>query len=319
MARPLRIQFTNAVYHVMSRGNGGADIFFDDDDREGFLDLLGRFAHRFNVQIFAFCLMSNHFHLFIRTREPNLSDAMRWLNSAYAGGFNRRHRRRGHLLQGRYKAVLVDEETHWFRLSAYIHLNPVRARLVSDAEEYEWSSCRDYTRSPVRFKWLDTWPVLAPYGTGEAAKFEYRRQLLELAGKPGSSWDDLRKSVFLGSRERWQRLCEEHLPEVDRDKAYNYGAGIKPSVDFNEELSRVADALGIMRNDILKGRRKFHCRPALYYHLVENCGMSGSHVAEHMGVSPSAVSQGLRRAREEMNKDSGFRAKLRGINLIIKN
>lgn len=310
MVRPWRIQFSDAVYHVMSRGNGGAEIFLDGDDCRFFLELLGRLASRFNVQIFAFCLMSNHYHLFLRTLEPNLSDAMRWLNSAYSIRFNRLHRRRGHVLQGRYKSVLVDEQSHWFRLSAYIHLNPVRAGIVSDPEEYEWSSCRDYTRPHSRFKWLDSGPVLAPYGTGDAAKLEYRRQLMELAGKPGSFWDDIRKSVFLGSRERWLRLCKEHPPEGDASKVDSYGARITGSVDFYQELSRVARALGVQEDDILLGRRKSHCRPALYYHLVENCGMSCRRVAELMGVSAVAVSLGHRRAREQMDKDAHFRDKL---------
>ncbi len=309
MVRPWRIQFSDAVYHVMSRGNAGSDIFLDDDDLRFFLELLGRFSGRFNVQIFSFCLMSNHYHLFLRTREPNLSDAMRWLNSSYSGRFNRLHRRHGHVLQGRYKSVLVDEEAYWFRLSAYIHLNPVRAGIVFVPEEYEWSSCRDYTRPHSRFKWLDSGPVLAPYGTGDAAKFEYRRQLMALAGKPALFWDDIRNSVFLGSHERWQRLREEHRGG-DASKVYSYGARIGGPVDFYEELSRVALALGIREDDILSGRRKSHCRPALYYHLVENCGMSCRRVAEFMGVSVVAVSLGARRARELMDKDADFRAKL---------
>ena len=117
--------FPDAVYHVTSRGNRRQDIFIDDFDRRDFLDRLGRASVRYNLRIHAFCLMSNHYHLFLRTPEPNLADAMRWINSGYALRLNRRHRQSGHVLQGRYKAALVIEQAHWINLSFYVHLNPV--------------------------------------------------------------------------------------------------------------------------------------------------------------------------------------------------
>src|SRR4030042_175007 len=110
MARPWRLQFPEAIYHLASRGNNRQAIFLDDDDRRTFLDLLGQAAPRFHLTIFAFCLMTNHYHIFLRTAKPNLAAAMHWLNCTYTMRFNRRHRRLGHLLQGRYKAVVVAEQ-----------------------------------------------------------------------------------------------------------------------------------------------------------------------------------------------------------------
>ena len=164
MARPWRIQYEGAVYHVAARGNNRHEIFLDDSDKEYFLNLLARAAARFELRIFAFCLMTNHYHLFLQTETANLSAAMHWLNCAYTVYFNRRHKRIGHLLQGRFKSVLVIDEIHWLHLSMYIHLNPVRAKIVEDPAEYPWSSFRDYTSAKSRFDWLDRDLILENYG-----------------------------------------------------------------------------------------------------------------------------------------------------------
>ena len=152
MARPLRMEFPGAVYHVMSRGNNRAKVS-GEEDRCRFVDLAGRCAVRFELEVFAFCLMSNHYHLFLCTPRGNLSRSMHWRSGLHTQGFNRRHRRDGHLFRGRYRAAVVGDESHRFHLSAYIHLNPVRAGLAEEPAEYEWSSFRDYTRSRSRFAW----------------------------------------------------------------------------------------------------------------------------------------------------------------------
>jgi putative transposase len=126
MARPLRLEFDGAVHHVMSRGIEGRRICADDTDRDIWLEILERAAERFGWRVFAFCLLDNHFHLFLRAPESCLSPGMRQLNGDYAGYFNRRHGRLGPLMQGRYKSVLVEESGHWAELSRYVHLNAVR-------------------------------------------------------------------------------------------------------------------------------------------------------------------------------------------------
>ena len=143
MARPWRIQYPDAIYHVTSRGNNRQEIFLEDEDRRLFLDTLAAVISRFNLHLFAFCLMSNHFHLFLRTPQANLSRAMQWLIGTYTRRFLGRHRRGGHLFQGRFKAALVADEGHWLNLSLYLHLNPVRAGLVEDPAGYEWARFRD--------------------------------------------------------------------------------------------------------------------------------------------------------------------------------
>ena len=140
MARPLRIEFEGALYHVTSRGNARQAIFLDDEDRERFLERLGKVVDRFGWLCHAYCLMTNHYHLLLETPAANLSRGMQLLNGTFTQAFNRRHGRVGHVLQGRFKGILVEKESHLLELARYVVLNPVRAGVVRHPREYGWSS-----------------------------------------------------------------------------------------------------------------------------------------------------------------------------------
>jgi len=144
MARPLRIAYENALYHVINRGHRREAIFTDDKDREEFLSRLAVAQIRFNLTVHGYCLMGNHYHLLVGTPDANLSRAMHTLNSSYASWYRVRHQLVGSLFQGRFKSVLVEEERYLAEVSAYIHLNPVRAGLVNDPGEWRWSSMGHY-------------------------------------------------------------------------------------------------------------------------------------------------------------------------------
>jgi REP element-mobilizing transposase RayT len=143
MARPLRIQFPGAIYHVVARGNARQQIFLQDTDRRRFLEELWRTCDLKNWLVWAYCLMNNHFHLILETAEPTLASGMRDLEGRYALEFNRRYGRVGHLFQSRYKAFLVQRERYLFQLTRYVVLNPVRANLCAAPEDWRWSSYRD--------------------------------------------------------------------------------------------------------------------------------------------------------------------------------
>jgi REP element-mobilizing transposase RayT len=140
MSRPLRIEFSGALYHVMARGDARAAIFLTDQDRQAFIEVLRRACERFQWRLWAYCLMDNHYHLLVETLQPTLSRGMREVNGVYTQAFNRRHQRVGHVLQGRYKAILVDKHSYLLELSRYVVLNPVRARLCEAAGDWPWSS-----------------------------------------------------------------------------------------------------------------------------------------------------------------------------------
>jgi len=140
MVRPLRIQFSGAVYHVTSRGNGKADIYLSDSDRELFLEVLEHVVGRLGWICHAYCLMTNHYHMMIETPKGNLSQGMRQLNGVYTQRFNIAHGRVGHLFQGRFKSILVEKDSHLLALCRYIVRNPVAAGMVNTAEQWSWSS-----------------------------------------------------------------------------------------------------------------------------------------------------------------------------------
>ncbi|MBI1820433.1 MAG: transposase, partial [Nitrospirae bacterium] len=142
MARPLRIQYPGAVYHITSRGNEKKPAYKDNQDRERFLTILQHVNQRYHWICHAYCLMSNHYHLLIETPDGNLSIGMRQLNGVYTQLFNQRRRRTGHLFQGRYKAILIEKDTHLLEACRYVVLNPVRAHMKKGPGAWKWSSYR---------------------------------------------------------------------------------------------------------------------------------------------------------------------------------
>ncbi|HEX7988168.1 MAG TPA: transposase [Duganella sp.] len=164
MARPLRLEFPGALYHVTCRGNRRENIFRDRTDRLAWFVEAERMCQRFHFVVHAFCLMTNHFHLLIETPEGNLGQGMRLLNSAYSQHFNRRHDLAGHVMQGRYHAVLVQKESYLLELARYIVLNPVRAGIVDAPENWEWSSYRFMLNKKSAPSWLTIDWLLAGFG-----------------------------------------------------------------------------------------------------------------------------------------------------------
>ena len=142
MARPLRLEFEGAIYHVTARGDHREPIFQDDSDRNMLLAIVEQAMERFDAVVFAYCLMENHYHFVLRTHQPNLSRLMRHINGIYTQAYNRRHAQVGHLFQGRFKAVLVDKDAYFLEVCRYVDLNPVRASRVTQPGDWAWSSYR---------------------------------------------------------------------------------------------------------------------------------------------------------------------------------
>ena len=216
MSRPLRIEFPGAVYHVTSRGDRRESIFADDEDRVALLAIVEQGLERFDAQMLAYCLMGNHYHFVLHTRSANLSLLMRHINGVYSQRYNRRHGLVGHLLQGRFKAILVDRDAYLLQVCRYVELNPVRAALVDDPADWTWSSYRSHVGLAERLAWLDT-PGLHGYLLGrdaqtpaDAGRASRRYAQLVAAGRDVRLWDDaLNRQVFLGDDgfvERMQAL-----------------------------------------------------------------------------------------------------------------
>ena len=205
MARPLRIEFPGALYHVTSRGNAREPIFLEDDDRRSFLDVLGEAVESSRWLCRAYCLMTNHYHLLVETPEANLSHGMRMVNGLYTQRFNRRHQRVGHVLQGRFGAVLVERETHLLELARYVVLNPVRAGMVALPEAYTWSSLRATLGLSPAPPWLATGALLSRFGS----RARYLEFVREGVGRT-PPWAGVRAGV-LGSED----FVERHSGRIE--------------------------------------------------------------------------------------------------------
>jgi len=198
MARPLRIEYEGALHHVTSRGNRQEAIFEDDKDRQKFLEILGDVVKQMQWVCCGYCLMGNHYHLMIQTPFANLSKGMRQLNGTYTQASNRRHRRVGHLFQGRYKSIVVDSDAYLAELVRYVVLNPVRAGMVAEPGAWPWSSLNAMVGNTPAPSWLTVDAVLDHFaGNREAARRRFAAYVLEGMGNK-DIWQHLQHQIYLG-------------------------------------------------------------------------------------------------------------------------
>ncbi|MDP1767869.1 MAG: transposase [Nitrospirota bacterium] len=278
MARPLRLEFPGAVYHLTSRGNARQDIVADDRDRTDFLSLLAHVIDRYGWLCHAYCLMDNHYHLLIETLQPNLSLGMRQLNGRYTQAFNRRHERVGHLFQGRFTAILVEKEAHLLELCRYVVLNPVRAKMVTHPRQWAWSSYRATVGETTAPAWLTTDWVLSQFGQRMGpAREHYRTFVSEGRGGP-RPWEQLTGQIYLGS----EAFVAEHQPNrVIRDVPRKQTQAQRPTL-------RVL----FQRNDT---------EAWLIYMAYRQYGYRLAEIADHVGVHAATISRRLKRAEQSMS------------------
>ena len=210
MSRPIRIEFHDALYHVTARGDRREDIFEDDQDRQMFLATLEQVITQFNWICHAWCLMDNHYHLLIQTPDGNLSKGMRQLNGVYTQTNNRRHKRVGHLFQGRFKGILVDSDTYLLELTRYVVLNPVRAGMVKNPADWAWSSYRASVGLEPAAPWLAVEGLLAQFAKRRSLAQQRYAQFVAEGIKADSPWSNLKGQVFLGDEQFMQRM-QVHL------------------------------------------------------------------------------------------------------------
>lgn len=242
MARPLRLEYPGAVYHVTSRGNGQDDVFLTDADRLSFLDILANVVAKYNWLCHAYCLLDNHYHLIVETPDPNLSLGMRQLNGVYTQAFNRSRQRVGHVFQGRYKAILVEKESHLLELCRYVVLNPVRAGMVARPDGWMWSSyhATAYAGKVLAYLTVD-WLLGQFSDQRQAARQRYRKFVAAGLAERPRLWKDLVGQVFLGGEHFVARMREQlgdrqEIKEIPRVQRYPG----RPSLDriFADARSR---------------------------------------------------------------------------------
>jgi len=280
MARPLRIEFPGAVYHITSRGNERKAIFIDVRDRKRFLDTLKDVTLRYNWLCHAYCLMDNHYHLLIDTPDGNLSIGMRQLNGVYTQRFNKRHSRVGHLFQGRFKAILLQKDSHLLEACRYVVLNPVRAERVQRPEEWIWSS---YGATAGRMRphpcLVIDW-VLGQFGSKrKMAEAGYRRFVRDGIGVE-SIWNSVRAQSVIGDDDF-----------VDGLDDYVKGRKQIPEIAKSQRFMNKPSLRDIFRLEVLGDRRERDKRigKAVWEH-----GYTQREVADHLGIHFTSVSRILR-------------------------
>lgn len=231
MARSLRLEYEGAVYHITSRGNAQEAIFHADRDRARFLRILGDVVARYGWICHSYCLMTNHYHLLIETPEANLSRGMHLLNGVYTQWFNHQHRRVGHLLQGRFKAIVVEKESHLLELARYIVLNPVRANMVRSEWDWPWSSYRAMSGQTTVPGFLMVDWVLSQFDSDRARAVRAYRRFVQ-QGRGIDVWRDLRAGAFLGTAafvEQLKPLLKERLsdPEIGKRERFVTRPGLE--------------------------------------------------------------------------------------------
>jgi len=285
MARPLRIEYPGAIYHITSRGDARRKIFLDDTDRKQFLVCLGLTIKKYNWLCHAYCLMDNHYHLLIETLDANLSLGMRQLNGVYTQFFNRHHKRPGHVFQGRFKAILVDKENHLLELCRYVVLNPVRSRRVEKPEAWQWSSygATSGLRKIPEFLTAD-W-ILGIFNSekGEAQK-QYREFVKEGLNQR-SPWDRLKGQILFGDDNFVKKFKEllkdkEEIKEIPRQQRYSS----RPSLSELFEKGKVKTKTA---------RNKMIHQAHMHY------GYSLKQIADHVGLHYTTVSKTVKEVEEK--------------------
>jgi len=277
MARPLRIEYGGALYHVTSRTNARRRAFRDDEDRQEFLNTLEKVNKRYHWLCHAYCLMNNHYHLIIETLHETLSKGMRQLNGVYTQDYNRRHQRVGHLFQGRYKAILVQKESHFLEVCRYVVLNPVRAKAVKSPKEWTWSSYRGTAGLKKPHSCLSTDWILGQMGRRRREAERRYREFVKAGTGAESIWSEIKGQSLLGKDGFVQRLIgyvrgHEEVKEIPRSQRYLSRRGLE----------------SLFTDKVLRKKER---RNRKVVEAVERYRYSQQEVADYLGMHYSTISR----------------------------
>ena len=311
MSRSWRIEYEGALYHLLSRGNDGKNIFEDDRDRKVFLKTVGEMSERFEMNIYAYVLMGNHYHLMVKTERANIKKAMHWFGTTYTQRFNTRHSRKGHLFQGRYKSIIVQNDAYLLQLSCYIHRNPLRAGIVKRLADYHWSSYLAYAYGRKAPQWLQKELILSQFDSEDPYK-GYREKVQRYAGEKERLWEDLRHGLFLGSKRFVDNIRKDFLPsepqpaitqQVEVAKHHN-------PICVLQEAERIlkCDVKHFKKAGRVSGDEK-ETRDLMIY-LIWRTGVLTNHqIGQLFGLSYSAISHAVKFFKARMLKDQELTAK----------
>lgn len=306
MARPLRISYPGAFYHVTSRGNERKAVFKSSGDREKFLEYLSTASLRYDARVHAYCLMDNHYHLLLQTPSGNLPEIMHHINGAYTTYFNVKRDRAGHLFQGRYKAILVEIDGYAKELSRYLHLNPVRAKIVHAPEEYPWSSYRDYIGMRRPLDWLYRDFILGCFDAEVSkAQDRYRDFVTALVDQAyASPMEAVLGSALLGGADFISFIKKNYLSRRKPDKDLPALKQLEDRVSVKTICVEVEAAFS--------GQKRL-ARSIQIYLFQKYARRKLKDIGAHFGIRESGVCQAVRRVAERMKVDQRLKEEIETI------
>jgi len=308
MARPLRIQYPNALYHATNRGNGRQIIFADDTDRHRFIKILSQSVSTYNIVLHTFVMMDNHWHMLVETPQANLGEFMRHFNITYTSYYNRRHHHTGHLYQGRYKSFLVEKDAYLATVSRYIHLNPIRiATLKKTTREkkrhhlssFPWSSLPGYLSPSRRFEFLEYETVLASYGGDtNAGRTEYLKALDQDILKDSGIKEKVVAQSILGD-EAFVLWVKEVFLKPDNHREIPAVGSVNRLIHKDTVLTWLLHYLNLESKADATGVNRQIIMTMLYTHA----GLNNRKIGNLFDVDYSTVSQSRKRLRERLQHD----------------
>ena len=306
------------MYHVINRGNDRRAIFFDDKDYLRFLDFLGTSSTRFECEVWSYVLMSNHYHLLLKTHQPNLSRVMQWLGVTYSVYFNSRHKRCGHLFQGRFKSFLILEEEYLKRLIVYIHRNPLRAGIVDRLRDYRWSSYCGLGYGRNSPKWFNAHYAL---GYFDLERKDFRRAAACYDEASDDLLSNLWYGLILGSSEMLSKVKEQLKPSVHREQPQS--RRLNAHGDIDQLSNKYRNMLGISNEEYeayfrpIRHRRRPR-RDVLIYLVWLSGQFSLNDLGRYFNVSYTAISNCRRRGLEHIGRDRKIRKLLKDTGLNMR-
>jgi REP element-mobilizing transposase RayT len=303
MARPLRIEFEGALYHITSRGNERRSIYRKEADYRKFLTLLSDLPKRYGIITHGYVLMNNHYHLLCETPRANITRGIHYLNSSYTGYFNRKYKRAGHLFQGRYKGLLIEKDNYLLLLSRYIHLNPVRAGLAENPEDYKWSSYSEYIGKSKKKEWVMYEWILSQFDKdGSKALGFYKEFIEEGIGLNENPFKELKMGLILGS-ERFIEKVKSRI-KLKKRREIPESRFFSRIVKYEEIISAIIKRFKISEKEIKEaGKRENLARKICLYLLRTQTDMSNKEIGEKFDIGYTGVSQAVSRVKREMKKN----------------
>jgi putative transposase len=318
MARQLRLEFEGAFYHITSRGNLRDKIFYDEKDKERFLEILKRTKERYSYLLHAYALMDNHYHLLLETPKANISQIMQNINTSYTVYINKKYQRSGHLLQGRFKGIIVDKDEYLVTLSRYIHLNPVSAKIVQKPEDYRWTSFKTFIDKNIKNSLVDTADTLFYFSNQKGKAVKAYKAFVEAGmGIDENPFKDVEAGIIFGDK-RFKTKIMGLIDKIEADEEIPQIKRFRENVSTDTIIKTCSSFYGKIKDDLVKrGKNKPERQIAIYLSKVLS-GKKNKEVGKYFGIKGPAVSEVIKSIEGRLENEKVMKKDIERLKEILK-